>query len=196
MTTANEDTQFDATDDAFFNAAHGDAPVSERPITLDLEAQELETDEAAVDPIASERLRARRARLTQNVAEIVATLALVSSTAFGMHFVRGSAASSPRAAAASSPKHAMPLSTASANVTPTDVSFSAHAPASGCGEVLSMDRTAILSRSDDALKPSDRSHRSPDTRRARPATSDPAARLRHALRRYRPAAGDRSTPGS
>jgi hypothetical protein len=102
VTTGDEDTQFDATDEAFFNAAE-DAPATERPPTAELEAQELETDEEPADPVASERLRARRARLTQTVTEIVATLAFMAGTAFGMHMVRGPAASS-RAEASSSPR--------------------------------------------------------------------------------------------
>ena len=89
VTTSNENTQFEATDEALFNAGYDDAPVNERPMTLDLEAAERETDEGPADPVASERLRARRARLTQAVAEIVATLAIVSSMAFGMDLVRG-----------------------------------------------------------------------------------------------------------
>jgi hypothetical protein len=98
--TSSEDTQFDATDEAFFNAAEG-APATERPLTVELEALERETDEEPADPVAGERLRARRARLTQTVTEIVATLAFMSGTAFGMHIVRGPAAS-PRAAAPAS----------------------------------------------------------------------------------------------
>jgi hypothetical protein len=101
VATTNADTEFDATDEAFFNAAYDDAPVSEPPITLDLEAEAAEAGEWARDPAASERLQARRARLTQTVAEIVATLALVAGTAGCMHLVRGPAASSPRAVAPS-----------------------------------------------------------------------------------------------
>lgn len=199
MTTTDQGTQFEASDEAFFNAAYDDAPVSERPITLDLEPEEPETDEPPLDPIASERLRARRARLTQSVAEIVATLAILSSTAFGMHLVRGSAASSSVAAAASSSssQYATALSTAAAaNVTPMAVSFSAQARAVDRGKMSSTALAATPSWSGDALKPSERSRRAGDTRRARPATSD-SARLRLALRRYRPAAASRSTtPGS
>jgi hypothetical protein len=195
VTTREEDMQFEAADEAFFNAAD-DAPVSERPITLDLEAEEGETDGAPADSVVSGRLRARRARLTQAVAEIVATLAILSTTAFGMHVVRGLSAPSPRAAAPSSPasERVTPVSTAVAKVTSTQVSPSAHVPAGDPGEISSTDQAAIPSQSGDALEPSERSHRSSDTRRARPATSD-SARLRIALRRYRTAAGDRPTPG-
>jgi hypothetical protein len=98
VATTSEGTGFDATDEAFFNAAYDDAPVSEPPAILDLEAEAPETDELPSDLAASERLQARRARLTQAVAEIVATLALVAGTAGVMHLVRGPAASSPRAA--------------------------------------------------------------------------------------------------
>jgi hypothetical protein len=103
VTTSHEDTQFDATDEAFFNAPYDDGAVSERPVTLDVEEQGRETDEGLPDPVESERLRARRARLNQTVVEIVSTLALMSSMAFGMELARGSAASSERAVAQSSP---------------------------------------------------------------------------------------------
>jgi hypothetical protein len=198
VTTRNEDRQFEAAEEAFFNAAYDDAPLSERPVTLELEAEEAEIDEGPVDPVASERLRARRARLTQGVTEIVATLAVLSGTAFGMHLVRGLPAASPRAAAATSPapEHAAPVSTAVADVTPAEASFSAHVPASDRGEMPSVDQPAIPSGSGDALEPSERSHRVSGTRRARPAPADSAARLRVALRRYRTPAGDRTTPGS
>ena len=89
--TSNEDTQFDATDEAFFHAIHDDSPVSERSVTLELEAHDREADHQPADPAESEHFRAHRARLRQTVVEIVATLALVSSTAFGMDLVRGSA---------------------------------------------------------------------------------------------------------
>ena len=107
MTTSKEDTQFDAVDEAFFNAMDDDTDAAplERPGTFDLEAQESRADEGHADPIASERLRARRARLTQAVGEIVATLAAVSGTAFGMNFVRGPAVPSPHVAAHSSALH-------------------------------------------------------------------------------------------
>jgi len=199
VTTTKEDTQFDATDEAFFNAANDDAPVSERPITLDLEAEASESDEAPVDPAASDRLRARRERLTQAVAEIVATLALVSGTALVMHFVRGPAGS-PRAAAASSPvAHATALSPAAIpSVTPMVLPPSAPVPPRDGGEMAraSMDNTAVPSPAGVASPPSEQSHRSPTTRRARPASSDSAAQLRSALRRYRRAAAERATPGS
>lgn len=105
--TTHEDTQFDAADEAFFNAAQDDVPVSERPSTLGLEAEAPETDDWPRDPAASERLRARRARLTQAVAEIVATLALLAGTAGGMHLVRGTATEACVAPAASpSSQHA------------------------------------------------------------------------------------------
>jgi hypothetical protein len=111
VTTSNEDVQFDATDEAFFNAAYDDAPVSEHPVTFDLEAETPETEAWPRDPAASERLRARRARLTQAVAEIVATLALVAGTAGCLHVVRGPDAVA-RAALSSSPtsQHAPALS--------------------------------------------------------------------------------------
>ena len=99
VTTSDENAPFDATDEAFFNAAYEDSPVSERPVTLELDSPDAEADEELPDPVEHERLRARRARLTQTVVEIVGTLALVSSTAFGMDLVRASA----RAAASSSP---------------------------------------------------------------------------------------------
>jgi hypothetical protein len=93
-------SEFDATDEAFFNAACDDAPVSEAPVTFDLEPQDPETDQTPAEAIVSERLRARRTRLTQAVVEIVTSLAMVSGLAAGMHFVRSSAASSAREAAA------------------------------------------------------------------------------------------------
>jgi len=91
--TSRGDTQFDAIDEAFFHAADADSPASERPVTLELEAEDSEADQGPPDRAESERLRARRAGFTQMVVEIVATLALVSSAAFGMNLVRGSAGS-------------------------------------------------------------------------------------------------------
>jgi hypothetical protein len=185
--------EFDATDEAFFNAAYDDAPVSEAPVTLELEAQEPETDQTPAEAMVIERLRGRRTRLTQAVVEIVTSLALVSSLAAGMHLVRSSAASSAREAAASfgHPQHVASLATAK----PIAAS-SAPLPAANRGEMASGDQSAIPSRSDDALPLSERHRRDSVTWRARPTTPDSAARLRSALRRYRPAASDRATPGS
>ena len=146
MTTS----EFDATDEAFFNAAYDDGPVSEAPVAFDVEAQEPEPDQSPAEALLSERLRARRTRLNQAVVEIVASLALVSSLAAGMHLVRSSAASSAR----------------------------------------------IPSGSEGALPISERPERDSVTWRARPTAPDSAARLRSALRRFRPAAGDRVAPGS
>jgi hypothetical protein len=98
----HEDNSFDATDEAFFRAAYDDTPASESAITLELDAEEDEREQPAVDVAVSQRLQARRARLTQAVAEIVATLALVSGTAGALHLVRGPAGSSPRPPAATS----------------------------------------------------------------------------------------------
>lgn len=103
VTTTHEDGQFDAADEAFFNAAYDDARadgalMSERPVTIDLEEEEQETAARPLDAAALQRLQARQARLTQRVSEIVATLALLSATALGMHYARGPA-STPQAAA-------------------------------------------------------------------------------------------------
>jgi hypothetical protein len=203
VTPTTEDTQFDATDEAFFNAAYDDAPVSERPVTFDLEAdhieaEQLEDDVRLVDAAASQRFQARRARLTQSVAEIVATLALVAGTAGGMHLVRGPIAASPRAAAASRPTslRAAAQPHAATKVAPVVLPVSADAPSTARGEMASADTTMAPPRSDDVLRRSEHNQRRSQVRRARPAKADSAAQLRTALRRYRPATRARATPGS
>ncbi len=193
--TTTEETQFDATDEAFFNAAFDDAPVSERPVSFDLEPEENpddgDSDARPADPAASQRFHARRERLTQSVAEIVATLALIAGTAGGMHLVRGPIAASPRAAAASTPtsQRAANRAQAAAQVTPA-------VPAAPSTE------TALVPPQSDVVRHSEQHHarssekRSSQIRRARPATADSAARLRTALRRYRAPARDRVAPGT
>jgi hypothetical protein len=186
-------SEFEATDEAFFNAAYDDAPVSEAPVTFDLEAQEPETEQTPAEAMVSERLRARRTRLTQAVVEIVSSLALVSSLAAGMHLVRSSAASSSREAAAA---FGRPQQVASLATAKPIVASSVPLPAGNRGKMASGDQSEIPSGSDDALPTSEPHQRDSVTWRARPTAPDSAARLRSALRRYRPAAGDRVAPGS
>jgi len=95
------ETRFDEATEAFFDAGCEEAPDSQRPVTLDLELDELESEEIAPTSARVVYLDARRERLKRAVAEIVATLAGVAGLAFGMNSARGTAAPSQHAAATS-----------------------------------------------------------------------------------------------